>query len=480
MKRLDLAEVVLTLKASGVNDVSTFRWLEAPDPRALERAETLLVDLGAIDDTTRRHHRTRPAHARVSGPSALRAHAAGRAGLRLRAASRVDRGADPGTRLAGASTSETDRGARDELFERERIGFLCADARLALRRAKRLSAGALPRAWVSTPKRRVRSGRSSSSFCASPPEEGLDIARKACSIVHAVQRCLLLAFPTISPNDSTPARSAASWCTAGAARWRARALSKRRSSSSPKCAKCESGGGRERTLNVLLNLATGGQGRMAARTVSRRVSKKRTRSSTIPRCAASSPARRNAFAICFSKKSSPDHPPADEAAAMLAREVAAGRLVLDNWDDSVEQWILRVNRLREWMPEFELPAIGDDDRTSDDRAHLPWRVQLQRNQRSPGPAGRQIMVVAPAASLDRRVHAGANSVAERPHGESCSTPPTARRPSPRASRTCTESKTPCGSLAAGSPCASKSWRRVTGRSRSPRISATSGATPIRN
>ena len=52
MKRLDLAEVILTLKASGVDDVRTFRWLEAPDARALERAETLLADLGAIDDAT--------------------------------------------------------------------------------------------------------------------------------------------------------------------------------------------------------------------------------------------------------------------------------------------------------------------------------------------------------------------------------------------------------------------------------------------
>src|SRR6185369_2439890 len=52
VKRLDLAEVILTLKASGVDDVKTFRWLEAPDARALERAETLLADLGAIDDTT--------------------------------------------------------------------------------------------------------------------------------------------------------------------------------------------------------------------------------------------------------------------------------------------------------------------------------------------------------------------------------------------------------------------------------------------
>ncbi len=48
VKRLDLAEVVLTLKASGVENVAEFRWLEPPEPRALERAERLLPDLGAV------------------------------------------------------------------------------------------------------------------------------------------------------------------------------------------------------------------------------------------------------------------------------------------------------------------------------------------------------------------------------------------------------------------------------------------------
>ena len=48
VKRLDLAEVVLTLKASGIDDVANFRWLEPPDPKALENAEQLLVDLGAL------------------------------------------------------------------------------------------------------------------------------------------------------------------------------------------------------------------------------------------------------------------------------------------------------------------------------------------------------------------------------------------------------------------------------------------------
>ena len=43
---------MLTLKASGVEDVHAFRWLEPPERRSLERAEGLLADLGALDRAT--------------------------------------------------------------------------------------------------------------------------------------------------------------------------------------------------------------------------------------------------------------------------------------------------------------------------------------------------------------------------------------------------------------------------------------------
>jgi len=47
--RVDLAEAVLLLKAAGVSEVRDFRWFEAPKEDALQRAEQLLHDLGALD-----------------------------------------------------------------------------------------------------------------------------------------------------------------------------------------------------------------------------------------------------------------------------------------------------------------------------------------------------------------------------------------------------------------------------------------------
>ena len=55
-------------------------------------------------------------------------------------------------------------------------------------------------------------------------------------------------------------------------------------------------------------------------------------------------------------------PPLDAAAQILAEEVLAGRLSLKNWDAGVEQWILRLNQLRQWCPELGLPAIAAEDR----------------------------------------------------------------------------------------------------------------------
>lgn len=55
-------------------------------------------------------------------------------------------------------------------------------------------------------------------------------------------------------------------------------------------------------------------------------------------------------------------PTQEEAAAILAREVRAGRLTLREWNHAVEQWIVRLNRLASWWPELGLPPIREEDR----------------------------------------------------------------------------------------------------------------------
>jgi len=50
IQRSDLAEVVLLLHSLGIRDAATFDWLDKPDVHAVERAEFLLIMLGALLD----------------------------------------------------------------------------------------------------------------------------------------------------------------------------------------------------------------------------------------------------------------------------------------------------------------------------------------------------------------------------------------------------------------------------------------------
>ena len=55
-------------------------------------------------------------------------------------------------------------------------------------------------------------------------------------------------------------------------------------------------------------------------------------------------------------------PDAGLAASILADEIIAGRLDLPNWTERHDQWITRLNCLAEWMPELEMPSIGDEEK----------------------------------------------------------------------------------------------------------------------
>jgi ATP-dependent helicase HrpB len=50
IQRCDLAEVVLLLHSLGIKRAAEFDWLDKPDPQAVERAEQLLMTLGALRD----------------------------------------------------------------------------------------------------------------------------------------------------------------------------------------------------------------------------------------------------------------------------------------------------------------------------------------------------------------------------------------------------------------------------------------------
>ena len=361
VKRLDLAEVLLTLKAAGVNDVNTFRWLEGPEARALERAETLLTDLGAIDAATGvitplgRRMLAFPVHPRYARMLLAAQDYGCVRPIALIAA--LTQGRDLLARRQGNPNDDgrhelVDGEADSDFFVLMRAWLYAEQSGYQMDRCRRLGINTQAARQV---------GPLFEQFLRIATEQGLDISEKPMDR-PAVQRCLLVSFP-----DHLAKRLDAGSQRCELVHGRRGMLARESVVKAPlfviaEVREVESGGGRERNLNVVLNLATAVEEEWLRETFPQDFTERQAvdYDSTLHRVVARDQRR---FRDLVLEEKISDKPPADEAAKILAREVLAGRLVLEHWDESVEQWILRVNRLREWMPELELPAITEADRT---------------------------------------------------------------------------------------------------------------------
>jgi ATP-dependent RNA helicase HrpB len=360
VKRLDLAEVILTLKASGVNDVKNFRWLEAPDARALERAETLLGDLDAIDTTTGaitdlgRRMLAFPLHPRYARMLLAAQDYGCMRSVALIAA--LTQGRELLVRRPGNPSSDR----RDELFDGETESDFFILMR-AWRYAERngFHVERCRQAGVQAQAAR-QVGPLFEQFIKIAAAEGLDTREKP-EAPDAVQRCVLLGF-----SDYLAKRLDTGSLRCELVHGRRGTLARESVVKAlllvvSEVHEVESSGGRDRSLNVMLNLAT--------------AVKEEWLRELFPRdfkevhAVAFDPASRRVvarvekrFRDLVLEENSAAPPPVEEAARILADEVIAGRCPLDNWNEAVEQWIVRVNRLREWMAELELPAVRTEDR----------------------------------------------------------------------------------------------------------------------
>jgi ATP-dependent helicase HrpB len=363
VKRLDLSEVILTLKASGVGDVRTFRWLEAPDARAVERAETLLTDLGAIDDKTGaitvlgRRMLAFPAHPRYAR-MLLAAHEYGCVRpVALIAA--LTQGRDLLVRGQEKKVEDVNNdrfgdGTESDFFALMRAWSYAKRNGYHMERCRRMGVHAQAARQVEP---------LFEQFLRIAVDEGLDIGEKPVEL-DAVQRCVLLGF-----SDQLAKRLDAGSHRCELVHDRRGVLARESIVKAPlfvvsEVREVESGGGsRNRALNVVLNLATAIREEWLRELFPDDFKEIRAvvYDPTLRRVVARDEKR---FRDLVLEEKLSEDPPAEEAARILAREVAAGRCSLENWNESVEQWILRVNRLREWMPELALPAIKQEDRAA--------------------------------------------------------------------------------------------------------------------
>lgn len=360
VKRLDLSEVVLTLKASGVENLRKFRWLEAPSEAALHHAEELLADLGALSHSGSitelgRRMLAFPLHPRYA---------------RMLLAAQ-EHGCVYDACLVAALTQGRDlllRNPNKQVSERREDLFGTADKETlsdfqVLMRAWEYASNnhfkmdALQSAGVhGVTARQV--GPLHEQFLRIAKQEGLSVEANLVS-AEALRKCILIGF-----SDRVARRIDDGQSRCDLVHGRRGTLAKEsvvKQNALMVVAEIQEIGGKPGDVNTVLSLATAIEidwlreffpedlrpdSRVTYDTVGMRV-----RAEEILRFR---------DLVISSKRVEP--PPADAAARLLADEVLAGRLQLQRWDHTVTQWILRLNLLAQWCPDLGLPQILDDDR----------------------------------------------------------------------------------------------------------------------
>ncbi len=393
VKRLDLAEVVLTLKASGIEDVAGFRWLEPPEAKALESAEQLLNDLGA------------------SSPPAP-------AGLGSACASHIGCGAPPQRTFCESSSAEKVREARAlpgitslgrrmlafpvhpryarMLLAAQEEGCVRAIALIAalaqgrnlLRRAEGKHVNRedflggddesdlfiLLRAFRFAERNNfdprhcaqlgVHAGAAREAaqlweqFLAIARAEGLDVAERE-PAPGAVARCVLSGFPdqVAVRLDEGTLRCALVHNRRGVLA-RESVVHRARLLTASEIREIESSDG---DRQVLLTLATAIKrewlGEFFPEALQEKVEV--VFDAALRRVIGRSV---TLFHDLVLEEKKTERVPPTEAASRLAREVVAGTCPLKKWDHTTEQWIARLNFAAGQFPELELPPIDKADR----------------------------------------------------------------------------------------------------------------------
>lgn len=357
IKRLDLAEVVLTLKAAGIENLRKFRWLEPPDEQSLAHAEELLTDLGALDKhgvitPVGRKMLAFPIHPRY----ARMLLAAQEYGCVYQAAlvAALTQGRDLLLRNAGRDVNQL---REDLLGEKASSDFWI-----------------LMRAWTYASKNQFRLdacrklgihavtarqvGPLFEHFLRIAEREGLNVQSREVKD-EALQKCVLIGF-----SDRVAHRLDQGTLRCELVHNRRGVLARESVVQHAPlfvAAEVREVEGKDDEVRTILSLATAIETEWLRELFPEDIEAdlKVQFDSAQKRVVAAELSRFRGLALS-AKRVEP--PPADAAARLLADEVATGNLTLKEWDHTVEQWILRLNLLSKWCPELQLPPVTDEDR----------------------------------------------------------------------------------------------------------------------
>lgn len=356
VKRLDLSEVVLTLKAAGFEDLRRFRWFEAPAENALDHAEELLRDLGALDGASitalGRRMLAFPVHPRY----ARMLLAAQEYGCVYHAClvAALTQGRDlllrnPSKEVAAAREDAFGIAPSSDFWTLMQAWMFAAENDFKMDAMRALGIhGVTARQVAPLLAQFVRIAR----------DEGLDTTERDL-IPESLQKCILIGF-----SDRVARRLDDSTLRCELVHGRRGTLAREsvvKESPLFVVAEVQELGGRQGEVNTVLSVATAIEIDWLLEIFPQDLrSDVRAEFDSTTRRVRASDVKLFRDLVVSTKNIEPA--PADDAAAILAAEVVAGRLQLPKWDHGVEQWILRLNLLAQWCPDLHLPSIGDEDR----------------------------------------------------------------------------------------------------------------------
>jgi ATP-dependent helicase HrpB len=353
--RVDLSEVLLALKASGVTSIETIRWLDAPQKEALHRAETLLRDLGALDHEggitpLGRRMLSFPAHPRY----ARMLLAAQEFGCVRQAALMA---ALTQSRALLLRTDRATEDKRQDLFGGGGSDFLVTARAFRWAEKQDFRADKCRQLAVHGDAAR-QTDRVYEQFLRLAEGQGLDVDAPAVPD-EALAKCILAGFA-----DQVARRKGAGTNLCDIVHGRRGLLAKESAASESRllvAAEISEIGQGSGDVRVQLSMATEIDEQMLRDVFPDDFT---DRNEHVFDTATNRVVRRaeKVFRDLVLESIHRDAQPGPETARVLAAALAEGDLPLPTWKEEAEEWIQRVRWLARHHPELELPTIDETDR----------------------------------------------------------------------------------------------------------------------
>ena len=352
IKRVDLSETILLLLTSGWGEAATFPWYEKPEDKALQRALTVLADLGAVDAQGKltslgRRMSVFPAHPRYA--------------RMLLAAGELDcvyevcriAGLAQGRDILFRKVDDRTENARDSVEQEDGSDFFPRLALLQRAVEMKFDADACDRFGVHGQAAR-QADQAARQFLRLAGGQGLPVSDRVADPA-AIRRCLLLGF-----SDRLAVRLDAGTLRCALVHGRTGELRRESSIRNAKLLvaaevdEIQARGG----VTTYLSLATAIEEAWLQELFPSEFSTvNHVRYDATQRRVVTRVERRFRDLVLEAKER--DDAPSDAASRILAEEVAAGRLELEKWDAPVDAWIRRVNFLSKHCPELGIPVFDD-------------------------------------------------------------------------------------------------------------------------